>query len=254
MRAPSTSRSSGSGFAGSLLALVARRLGRSVVLLEKGTHPRFAIGESSSPLANLLLEEIADAVRRCPALLPAREVGLLAARVSRRSPRAEARLQLLPARRGPCRSRTIPDREDQLLVAASPNDEVADTHWYRPEFDHFRLEEADAAGVEYSWIGHRWSDVARERGRWGLTGERAEGSFPSRTFPRGRLGPSVALRDALGVGAASPSFPRRRLSSPTSKAFDDSTKWGFRAAPRLRLTRSTTRPSTTSFRAAGSGC
>src|SRR5712692_8636542 len=50
----------GSGFAGSLLALVARKLGRSVVLLERGTHPRFAIGESSSPLANLLLEEIAD--------------------------------------------------------------------------------------------------------------------------------------------------------------------------------------------------
>src|SRR5258708_19985892 len=50
----------GSGFAGSLLALIARKLGRSVVLLEKGTHPRFAIGESSSPLANLLLEEIAD--------------------------------------------------------------------------------------------------------------------------------------------------------------------------------------------------
>ena len=49
----------GSGFSGSLLALIARRLGRSVVLLERGRHPRFAIGESSSPLANLLLEELA---------------------------------------------------------------------------------------------------------------------------------------------------------------------------------------------------
>src|SRR5215471_3237853 len=50
----------GSGFAGSLLALICRRLGRSVVLIEKGSHPRFAIGESSSPLANLLLEELSD--------------------------------------------------------------------------------------------------------------------------------------------------------------------------------------------------
>src|SRR6478672_491179 len=50
----------GSGFAGSLLAMVCRRLGRSVVLIERGTHPRFAIGESSSPLANLLLEELCD--------------------------------------------------------------------------------------------------------------------------------------------------------------------------------------------------
>ena len=49
----------GSGFAGSLMAMIARRLGRSVVLLERGTHPRFAIGESSTPLANLLIEELA---------------------------------------------------------------------------------------------------------------------------------------------------------------------------------------------------
>jgi len=33
----------GSGFAGSLLAMIARRQGRSVVLLEKGRHPRFAM-------------------------------------------------------------------------------------------------------------------------------------------------------------------------------------------------------------------
>src|SRR6266705_3901729 len=49
----------GSGFGGSLLAMIARRLGRSVLLLERGQHPRFAIGESSTPLANLLLEELA---------------------------------------------------------------------------------------------------------------------------------------------------------------------------------------------------
>ena len=49
----------GSGFGGSLLAMIARRLGRSVVLIERGRHPRFAIGESSTPLANLLWEELA---------------------------------------------------------------------------------------------------------------------------------------------------------------------------------------------------
>jgi len=40
----------GSGFGGSILAMVARRLGLRVALLERGRHPRFAIGESSSPL------------------------------------------------------------------------------------------------------------------------------------------------------------------------------------------------------------
>src|SRR5215210_3298586 len=50
----------GSGFAGSLTALALRSLGYSVLLLERGRHPRFAIGESSTPLANLLLEELSD--------------------------------------------------------------------------------------------------------------------------------------------------------------------------------------------------
>ena len=45
----------GAGFAGALTALALRRCGRSVVLLERGRHPRFAIGESSTPLANLLI-------------------------------------------------------------------------------------------------------------------------------------------------------------------------------------------------------
>src|SRR5262245_28087691 len=49
----------GSGFGGSLTAMIARRLGFSTALIERGRHPRFAIGESSTPLANLLLGEIA---------------------------------------------------------------------------------------------------------------------------------------------------------------------------------------------------
>ena len=49
----------GSGFAGSLLARILAVQGHEVVLLERGSHPRFAIGESSTPLANLSLERIA---------------------------------------------------------------------------------------------------------------------------------------------------------------------------------------------------
>src|SRR5262245_19769726 len=50
----------GSGFAGSLIALGLRKRNRRVVLVERGRHPRFVIGESSTPLANLLIEELAD--------------------------------------------------------------------------------------------------------------------------------------------------------------------------------------------------
>ena len=49
--------------------MIAHRLGRSVVLLERGSHPRMVIGESSTPLSNLLLQELAIHYD-LPALLP----------------------------------------------------------------------------------------------------------------------------------------------------------------------------------------
>src|ERR1041385_6993676 len=137
----------GSGFAGSILAMIARRLGRSVVLLEKGRHPRFAIGESSTPLANLLLEELARSYD-LPRLLPLTKWGAW----QKAYPEIGCGLK---------RGFTFyhhtfdqpfagdPQRSDQLLVGASPRDEVADTHWYRPDFDHFLAREAESAGVVY---------------------------------------------------------------------------------------------------------
>ena len=38
--------------------------------------------------------------------------------------------------------------ENSLLVAASAGDEVADTHWYRPEVDQFLFNQAIASGAE----------------------------------------------------------------------------------------------------------
>ena len=49
----------GSGFAGTLTALLLHLRGKRVVLLERASHPRFSLGESSTPLGNLSLEVIA---------------------------------------------------------------------------------------------------------------------------------------------------------------------------------------------------
>ena len=49
----------GAGFAGSILARTLARQGLGVALLEKDRHPRFALGESSTPLANFCLERLA---------------------------------------------------------------------------------------------------------------------------------------------------------------------------------------------------
>jgi FADH2 O2-dependent halogenase len=137
----------GSGFAGSLTAMIAKRLGYSTALIERGRHPRFAIGESSTPLANLLLEEIATEYD-LPFVRPLCKWGTW-----------QKQLPQLPC--GLKRGFTFyhhkfdrpfgpdPERRRQLLVGASPRDEIADTHWYRPHFDHYLVQQARTLGVDF---------------------------------------------------------------------------------------------------------
>jgi FADH2 O2-dependent halogenase len=190
----------GSGFAGSLLASISRRLGRSVALLERGTHPRFAIGESSSPLANVLLEEIS---RRygLDSILPLTKWG------SWRRERPELACGL---KRGFSFFRheqgrefaADPERTYQLLVAASPRDEIADTHWYRADFDQFLMLEALRAGAEY------FDRTLLERFRDEGDGVRLEGTRKGAPFSlRARIvidasGPRGFLSQTLGIDDA----------------------------------------------------
>jgi len=137
----------GSGFAGALTALALRRRGRRVALLERGRHPRFAIGESSTPLANLLLEELADRYD-----LPRIRVFSKWGTWQRARPEVGGGLK-----RGFSfyfhhvgqRFEDGPARQRQMLVAASPHDEIGDTHWYRPDFDQALVHEAEREGVIY---------------------------------------------------------------------------------------------------------
>lgn len=135
----------GSGFGGSLLAMIARRLGWRVLLLEKGRHPRFAIGESSTPLANLLLEELATRYD-LPRLKPLCKWGTWQKEYPNIACGLKRGFTFLHHENDKPFSGA---RGDQLLVAASPHDGIADTHWYRPEFDQFFLQESVRCGVEY---------------------------------------------------------------------------------------------------------
>jgi tetracycline 7-halogenase / FADH2 O2-dependent halogenase len=188
----------GSGFGGSLMAMIAQRLGYRTVLLERGRHPRFAIGESASPLAGILIEQLADRYglarvrplstygawqRTCPDVVCGLKRGFTYFRHERRQPyRASA------------------DRHNQLLVAASPNDELSDTHWLRSDVDHFLVREAMSAGVEYldeteleTWDRHGDHSVVRGR----------------------RRGTQVSLRIPFLVDASGPNgFVSRMLNIP----------------------------------------
>jgi FADH2 O2-dependent halogenase len=137
----------GSGFSGSLAAMALARRGRRVVLIESGRHPRFVIGESSTPLTNLWLEEFAREYQ-LPGVGAFSKWGSwqaehpgVACGLKRGFTFYQHRLdESFPE---------DPGRHRQLLVAASPHDRIADTHWYRPDFDHHLVRQAIELGVDY---------------------------------------------------------------------------------------------------------
>jgi len=186
----------GSGFAGSLTALALRKRGTRVVLIERGRHPRFAIGESSTPLANLLLEELADTYD-----LPQIRVFSKWGTWQRARPDVAGGLKRGFTFYFHRPGEAFADDESharQLMVAASPHDDIGDTHWYRPDFDLNLVREAEAAGAVY--LDETAIDHADVSGR----GVSLEGT---------RAGQSVHIRAKFLVDASGPrGFLARQFS------------------------------------------
>ncbi len=102
-------------------------------------------------------------------------------------------------------------------MAASPHDDIADTHWYRADVDHFLVMEAQRLGVDYrdsvrietfgfcgGWRNHRWP--------------RGEKPFQLQarllidaTGPRGFLHRALRLAES-----PLPGLPLRKASTATS--------------------------------------
>ena len=189
----------GSGFAGSLLARVLAVQGYDVMLLERGTHPRFAIGESTTPLANLSLERLAKRYGL-------RDCYRLAAHGRWLAHHPELRRGL---KRGFTYYRHHPgepfaDRgldSERLLVAASPDDAIADVHWMRSDVDQHFVREAIAEGVDY-----------RDRVEVTQAGFDEGGA----TLRGVRLGEPIEIRARFVVDASGPSgFLARQLAIPS---------------------------------------
>ncbi len=137
----------GAGFSGSLIALLLKQIGLKPVLIDRGSHPRFAVGESSTPLANLILEDLA---RRydLPRLAPLANY----ASWKRTYPDIVCGLKRGFSYFHHTFGEDFQPRADhanELLVAASSTAEDADTHWLRSDFDQFLAHEAVAAGIPY---------------------------------------------------------------------------------------------------------
>jgi FADH2 O2-dependent halogenase len=186
----------GAGFAGSLMALILRQIGRQTVLLERGAHPRFAIGESSTPQADLILEGLC-ATYNLPRLFPLTRFG----RWQRTYPQLPCGLKrgftFMQHRPGEV-FRPTPDHANELLVAASSADEISDTHWFRAGFDHFLVQEVQAAGIPY-FDRTDITGVDQDRS-WQLRGQRnGEPVEIDAEFVIDATGPTGLLARTLGI-------------------------------------------------------
>lgn len=186
----------GSGFSGSLLGWILARQGWHVTIIDPARHPRFAIGESSTPAADVLLAHLAERwgleglaplarwgswKRTYPRLVCGKKRGFSYYRHRRDRPFGEAWTG-----------------EHSLLVAASGSDEVSDTHWLRSSVDGFIAARAVRAGARL-WEAASVREARRDRhdGIWKLRVDTEAG--PRRVTCRW-------LIDASGAAAATARF------------------------------------------------
>ena len=135
----------GSGFAGSLMAMILRRIGRSVVLIDKAKHPRIAIGESSTPIANMILRDLALRYD-LPRLLPLRKYGTWQRTYPELMCGLKRGFSYFAHERGQPFSPSSA-HHNALLVAARHDAAHSDTAWLRADLDTFLCGGAATVGV-----------------------------------------------------------------------------------------------------------
>ena len=193
----------GAGFGGSLMTLVLQRIGLKVVLLDRGAHPRFAIGESSTPIADLVLRDLAIGYD-LPRILPLVKYGTWKQaypEIVCGLKRGFSYFEHRPGERFTPRA----DHANELLVAASHDDRRSDTHWLRSDVDTFFAAEAVAAGVPYF---DRTTVTVESTAPWRLLGRRVsdeggesrEGNGENRNAPSDLAITADFVIDATGEG------------------------------------------------------
>ena len=212
----------GAGFSGSLTAMLLHRIGLRPVMIDRGSHPRFAIGESSTPVANLILEDLA---RRydLPRVAPLANY----VRWKRTYPDIVCGLK-----RGfsyfhhefEQDFRPRADHSNELLVAASVSDDDADTHWLRSDFDQFLANEAVALGIPY-FDNASIDELKTRSDGWDLRGQTK--SEPIRIHAKFLIdasGEGGFLAKHLGIGPHADGLQTR--SRGLFSHFTDVAKWG----------------------------
>lgn len=193
----------GAGFAGSLTAMILHRIGLRVILLERDQHPRFALGEASTPFANLVLLQLAKRYK-LSAIEPLAKYGPWK-RAYPGLPTWRKRGFSFFRHHAGQTFKPSPDHAEELLVAASRDDEHSDTHWYRPAFDTLLVEEAQAEGVPY--FDQTLVTIEQKEPCWSLHCKREDQAFQVESrFLIDASGPGGFLTQALGLSSEGHDF------------------------------------------------
>ncbi|MCC9656617.1 NAD(P)/FAD-dependent oxidoreductase [Rhodopirellula halodulae] len=133
----------GGGFAGGLLAWVLAKQGVRVLLLHRGCFGQFAIGESSTPMADLLLRQIGGRYDM-PELVslstyPTWKASFPNLRCGKKRGFSYFHHDASDA--------TQTRGNQSLLVTASPSDQWSDTHWMRSDIDQYLIDRARHCGA-----------------------------------------------------------------------------------------------------------
>lgn len=183
----------GSGFGGTLTALILQKLDLRPVLIDRASHPRFIIGESSTPIADLVWHDLCERYELSH-LAPLSKYGSWQKSFPELPCGLKRGFSYFHHRTGQPFQTTI-DHRTELLVAASNHNDTADTHWYRPTFDEYLVKQAIEAHIPV--LDKTEITEVQEGDEWVLQGHRA--GEPVRVTAR-------FVVDASGEGAF---LPRR---------------------------------------------
>jgi FADH2 O2-dependent halogenase len=130
----------GAGMAGSMLGAVLARNGVRVLLLDAGTHPRFAIGESTIPYTSALTRIIADRYR-VPEITPLASFKGIQTHISRNSGRKQ-NFGFVHHKEG------VPQHPEHINQLVIPTVLRTESHLFRQDTDAYLYNVALKYGVE----------------------------------------------------------------------------------------------------------
>ncbi len=161
----------GSGFAASVLAMILQRLGRRCVMIDSASHPRFAIGESSTPIADQILLDLSQdfdlpelrelarwqTARRIPSVVVGCKQGFSYFFHDQRCQPSAGAVSKTQGQEFAAKDRIGSEFQQAqdvsssavpyLVVPASPDQENADSHWLRSTVDQFLAKSAQQCGA-----------------------------------------------------------------------------------------------------------